>query len=134
MLKKVVLFLLALCAIGVLVSAQAPQTRPQGAQSEGALRNRPGAERQPEFPVPNIREYKPRSTLVVPEHPRPRAKFPAIDIHSHQPVPISAADFDRVVEGMNRNNLRVLVNSSGASGERLRRAVEAIRTSPHRDR
>src|ERR671924_110630 len=101
--KRLVLFLLALCAIGVLVSAQAPQ----GRQSEGALRSRPGAERHPEFPVPDIREYKPRNTLVVPQHPRPRAKFPAIDIHSHQPAPISAPDFDRVVEGMDRNNLRV---------------------------
>src|SRR5919108_1090142 len=101
--KKFVLLLLALCAIGAFVSAQAPQ----GRQSQGALRSRPGAERQPEFPVPDIREYKPRSTLVVPQHPRPRAKFPAIDIHSHQPAPISAGDFDKVVEGMDRNNLRL---------------------------
>ena len=135
--RKTIVFLLVAvaAAIGIFVSAQAPQgTRPGGAQSEGALRNRPGANREPEFPVPDIREYKPRSTLVVPQHPRPRAKFPVIDIHSHQPVPISAADFDRVVEGMDRNNLRVLVNNSGASGERLKQALDAIRSSRHRDR
>lgn len=28
--------------------------------------------------------YDPPSTLVVPEHLTPRAKFPFIDIHSHQ--------------------------------------------------
>ena len=136
MLKRIVLVFVAVAAIGVLIYAQSPQggERRRGAQSEGALRTRPGANRQPEFPVPSILEYKPRSTLVVPQHPRPRAKFPVIDIHSHQPVPISAADFDRVVEGMDRNNLRLLVNSSGASGERLRRALEAIRTSRHKDR
>src|SRR5688572_30678332 len=131
--KQIVLLLVALCAIGALLSAQGPQG-PQGQQSQGALRNRPGANREPEFPTPSIREYKPRSTLVVAEHPRPRAKFPAIDIHSHQPTPISAADFDRVIEGMDRNNLRVLVNNSGASGARLRQALEAIRGSRHRDR
>ena len=136
MLKKFVFLLVAAAvAIGVFVSAQPPQgSRPGGAQSEGALRNRPGANREPEFPVPNIREYKPRNTLVVPQHPRPRAKFPVIDIHSHQPVPISAADFDRVVEGMDRNNLRVLVNNSGASGEELKQALDAIRSGRHRDR
>jgi uncharacterized protein len=135
--------LLAVCTIGVMVLTQAttgqqssrPQgPRPEGDQSEGALRNRPGANREPEFPPPTIREYKPRSTLVVPQHPTPRAKYPAIDIHSHQPAPISAADFDKVVEGMDRNNLRVLVNNSGASGARLRQALEAIRGSRHRDR
>jgi predicted TIM-barrel fold metal-dependent hydrolase len=137
MLKRILFILIAAVAIGILVYAQSPRT-PQGptrgAQSDGALRNRPGANREPEFPVPNIREYKPRSTLVVPEHPKPRAKFPAIDIHSHQPVPISPADFDRVVEGMDRNNLRVLVNNSGASGDRLKRAIEAIQSSRHKDR
>ena len=46
---------------------------------------RPAEGREPEFPPPNIREYKPRSTLVVPQHPVPRAKFPVIDIHGHPP-------------------------------------------------
>src|ERR671910_2855381 len=113
MLKKIVLLLVALTAtIGVFLSAQAPQgSRPGGAQSEGALRSRPGANREPEFPVPDIREYKPRSTLVVPQHPRPRAKFPVIDIHSHQPVPISAQEFDQVVASMDRLNPQVLVDA-----------------------
>ncbi len=29
-------------------------------------------------------EYNPKSTLVVPENPKSKAKFPFIDIHSHQ--------------------------------------------------
>jgi predicted TIM-barrel fold metal-dependent hydrolase len=122
--------LVAVCAASVFASAQGPADP----QSQGALRNRPGSNREPEFPVPSIREYKPRSTLVVSQHPTPRAKYPAIDTHSHQPIPISAADFDRVVGGMDRNNLRVLVNTSGASGARLRQALDAIRTSRHKDR
>jgi uncharacterized protein len=105
-----------------------------GAQSDGALRPRPGADRQPEFPEPTIREYRPRSTLVVPEHPVPRAKYPVIDIHSHQPSPIGEAQFAQVVEAMDALNLQVLVNASGVSGARLEQAVAAIRSSPHRDR
>ncbi len=129
MIKRVALFAV-LAAAGSLADAQAPQ----GPQSQGALGRRPGADRQPEFPVPNIRDYKPRSTLVVPHHPVPRAKFPVIDIHSHQPAPISAQQFDAVVASMDPLNLQVLVNASGASGDRLRQSVDAIRGSRHRDR
>ena len=130
MTSRVVAVAAACTLAAALVAAQAPQ----GQQSEGALRARPGADRQPEFPAPTIREYKPRTTLVVPQHPVPRAKFPVIDIHSHQPAPISPAEFDQVVASMDRLNLQVLVNASGASGDRLREAIAAIRASRHRDR
>jgi predicted TIM-barrel fold metal-dependent hydrolase len=103
-------------------------------QSSGQVRPRPAEGRQPEFTPPNIREYKPKSTLVAPQHLVPRAKFPVIDIHSHQSTPIAAAEFDRVVQGMNANNLRLLVNLSGGSGTRIRQGVDAIRASKHSDR
>jgi hypothetical protein len=62
-----------------------------GQQPPGQIRPRPAEGRQPEFQPPTIREYKPKSLLVVPQHPVPRAKFPVIDIHSHQSTPISPA-------------------------------------------
>jgi predicted TIM-barrel fold metal-dependent hydrolase len=107
---------------------------PQGQQSEGAIQNRPGATRKPTLPPPSIVDYKPRSTLVVPQHPVPRAKYPVIDIHSHQPAPIGNAQFDQIVSSMNALNLQVLVNVSGASGEDLVKAMAALRSSKHRDR
>jgi predicted TIM-barrel fold metal-dependent hydrolase len=103
-------------------------------QPRGQVRPRPAEGREPQLQPPTIREYKPKSTLVVPQHPVPRAKFPVIDIHSHQATPISAAEFDRVMKGMEENNLRILVNLSGSSGDQLRRGVEAIRGSKYRDR
>ena len=69
-----ILILVAL-ALGV-VAAQQPQ-------GPGQLRPRPGTGREPEFPAPKITDYKPKSTLVVPEHPVPRAKFPVVDVHTH---------------------------------------------------
>src|SRR5947199_9413583 len=87
------------------------------AQSPGQIRTRPAEGREPEFKPPTIREYKPKSMLVTPQHPVPRAKFPVIDIHSHQPTPISAAEYDRVMAGMEANNLHVLVNLSGSWGD-----------------
>ena len=119
--------------VAVLVSATAIAIGvaqvPQGPQSQGALQSRPGADRQPEFPVPNIREYKPHSTLVVAQHPVPRAKFPVIDIHSHQPAPISEEQFATLVKSMDPLNLQLLVNASGVSGERLARSIAAIKAS-----
>jgi uncharacterized protein len=105
------------------------------AQGPGrSLRPRPGDGRAPEFPPPTILDYKPRNTLVVPVHPVPRAKFPVIDIHSHQPTPIAAADLDTVVRGMEQNNLRILVNLSGGSGDRLKQGLAAVAGSKHKDR
>ncbi len=34
-----------------------------------------------------IEEYDPKSTLVVPQHPVTRAKYPFIDVHNHQRNP-----------------------------------------------
>jgi uncharacterized protein len=103
-------------------------------QAPGQVRPRPAEGREPEFRPPTIREYKPKSQLVTPQHPVPRARFPVVDIHSHQPTPISAAEFDRVMKGMEANNLQVLVNLSGSSGDRLRRGIEAIKSSRFHDR
>ena len=121
--------LVSIAAASVIV-AQAPS----GRQSEGALQARPGADRQPEFPVPDIRQYKPKSSLVVPEHPTPRAKYPVIDLHSHHNLPLPAADFKRVVTSMDALNLRVLVNSTGESGAGLDEALRSIRASGYADR
>ena len=53
---------------------------------------------------------------------------------SHQPNPMTAAQLDEVVAAMDRLNLRVLVNLSGDSGATLRRGLDAIRASRHKDR
>ena len=100
----------------------------------GVQRGRPGEGRTPEFPPPSIIDYKPRTTLKVAEHKVPKAKFPVIDIHSHQPTPITPEQFDKVVQGMDANNLRVLINLSGGYGERMRQGLDALAKSPHRDR
>jgi len=103
-------------------------------QTPGQIRPRPAEGREPEFKPPTIREYHPKSQLVTPQHLVPKAKFPVIDIHSHQPTPISNAEFARVVKGMDDNNLRLLVNLSGSWGDHLRQGLDAIKKSPYADR
>jgi predicted TIM-barrel fold metal-dependent hydrolase len=115
----------ALVVVAASVAAQ---------QGPGQMRARPGEGRQPEWPAPSITESRPKSTLVVPQHPRQRAKYPTIDVHSHHGTPISAVDLDRVVGAMDALNLLLLVNLSGGSGDRLKRGLRAIADSPHRDR
>ena len=71
----------------------------------------------------SIEDYDPKSTLVVPEHPVTRAKFPFIDVHNHQDRGQSASDVQRLVQDMDSLNMRVMVNLSGGSGEELARGL-----------
>ena len=73
-----------------------------------------------------IEEYEPKSTLVVSEHKLERAKFPFIDIHSHHWNP-TPEEVDRLVKEMDTINLRVMVNLSGGTGDRLKRTVEVMK-------
>ncbi|HUO85087.1 MAG TPA: amidohydrolase family protein [Thermoanaerobaculia bacterium] len=65
-------------------------------------------------------EYEPKSTLVVPEHPRSRAKYPFIDVHSHHRGALSAEQAAELVAAMDAMNMRILVNLSGGSGDDFR--------------
>ena len=124
MMKRAALLLLGLAAVVPLIAQQAP----------GQIRPRPAEGREPEFKPPTIREYQPKSQLVTLQHPVPRAKYPVIDIHSHQSTPISPAEYDRVMKGMEANNLQILVNLSGSFGDRLRQGVDALKASKYKDR
>jgi predicted TIM-barrel fold metal-dependent hydrolase len=140
--RQSIVLLAAAAAVGttVFLSAQR-QTPPQpGGRSRtasagcppGQTEVRPGRCQAPEMPPPSILDYRPKSTLVVAEHPVPKAKFPVVDIHNHEAA--TAESMPRMIRDMDALNLRVLNNLSGGSGERLKRNVEAIRNSPYRDR
>jgi predicted TIM-barrel fold metal-dependent hydrolase len=73
-----------------------------------------------------IEEYEPKSTLVVPQHPVTRAKYPFIDVHNHQ-RDMSKTAIDKLVRDMDSINLRVMVNLSGGSGATLRNIVESMK-------
>jgi hypothetical protein len=131
----------AVALIGTTLLFAQRQTTPRpGQQSEssstvcppGQTEVRAGRCEAPQIPPPSILDYRPKSTLVVEEHPVPRAKFPVVDIHSHEAA--TPDNMARLVREMDALNLRVLNNLSGGSGERLKRNVEAIRNSTYRDR
>jgi predicted TIM-barrel fold metal-dependent hydrolase len=125
--------------LGIALAAQGPGmrggTRIQAGQEcpPGTTETRPGNCQAPQEPAPSILDYRPRSTLVTAEHPVPRAKFPAIDVHGHAGLDSPEA-IASVIAAMDALNLRVYVGASGYSGERLTRVMASINASPHKDR
>ena len=74
----------------------------------------------------SFEDYNPESTLVVPENPVIRAKFPFIDIHGHQ-YRMPEQDLAPVIAAMDTLNMGIMVNLSGRSGEELIKSVKNIK-------
>jgi len=75
--------------------------------------------------VPAFHEYDPPSTLVVPENPVSRAKYPFVDVHNHQ-VGMPDENLGELVEAMDQLNMAVMVNLSGRGFRRLELAEGKI--------
>ena len=131
-------------AAAVALTANVVMLGGQGGGQQG-VRIKPGEEcppgmtevryltcRAPNTPPPSIVDYRPRSTVVAPEHPVPKAKYPVIDIHNH--LTMTAENIEQMVRDMDELNLRVLVNLSGGSGAEFKQGMDFIRGSPHKDR
>ena len=82
-------------------------------------------------PVPTmtVEEYEPRSTLVVPQHILTRAKYPFIDVHTHYNAVMPRAQLDQLVAELDRINLRVAVNLSGGTGNRLAAGMKNMKSA-----
>jgi len=105
---------------------------PNGACPPGHTLVRIGRCQAPEVPPPSILDYRPKSTLVVEAHMVPKAKYPVVDIHSHQTA--TAQNMPGLIAEMDALNLQVLNNLSGGSGAALKAKTDAIRNSPYKDR
>ncbi len=80
----------------------------------------------------SFEEYDPKSTLVVPGAEIPRAKFPFIDVHSHQ-RDMSPEALERMLSDMDALNEGIMVNLSGGSGKALQKKTANIaKTHPNR--
>ncbi|HEY9229165.1 MAG TPA: amidohydrolase family protein [Gemmatimonadaceae bacterium] len=84
----------------------------------------------PEMAAPSIVDYRPVSTLKVPEHMVKTAKYPAIDYHGHpQGLLNSAEGIAQLGAALDSLNVRMMVAADNMSGERLQRAMAVIRAS-----
>jgi predicted TIM-barrel fold metal-dependent hydrolase len=85
--------------------------------------------------VPSILDYRPRSTLVVPGHPVPRAKYPVIDFHGHPRELLGSTETLASLGGeLDALNVRLMVSAGNTSGEELRRVVATIAASEMKTR
>lgn len=65
----------------------------------------------------SFEEYNPKSNLIVPEHLVTRAKFPFVDIHSHQ-WSMTKEKIAQLVKEMDEINMGTMVNLSGRGFDR----------------
>ncbi len=85
----------------------------------------------PEGPIPSIVDYRPRNTLIVPEHKIPRAKYPVIDFHGHPGGNLASVEsIERMGRQLDSLNIRMMIAAENMSGERLQRAMSVIQASP----
>lgn len=63
-----------------------------------------------------LRDYRPQSTLVTPQHFLERAKFPAVDVHCHWSL---EQDPRQMLAAMDALNVQYAVNLSGGYGTAL---------------
>jgi predicted TIM-barrel fold metal-dependent hydrolase len=112
-------------------SARTTSIQPGETCPAGTTEIRPRLCQAPEIAPPSILDYRPRSTLVAPAHPVPKAKYPAIDFHGHpQGLVGSSEGLDRLGSSLDSLNVRLMVVANNMSGEDLRRTLAVIRESP----
>ena len=83
----------------------------------------------PAPPAPTIEEYEPKAMLVVPKTVVPRAKYPFIDIHTHQR---DVTKLDSLLKDMDSINMKIMLSSPvrGSFGERTKRFLDGIKAHP----
>ncbi len=137
--RSVILGLSAAFVSATMLTAQPPggggfrgSTTIQPGEScpPGTTEIRPQNCMAPESAAPSILDYRPRSTLIVPAHPVPRAKYPVIDFHGHPQANLgSVENLERMGRSLDSLNVRLMIAADNMSGERLQRAMSVINAS-----
>jgi uncharacterized protein len=114
---------------------RASEMVPGGECPPGMTEVRPNNCGRPELPAPSILDYRPASTLVVPEHKVPKAKFPVVDYHGHPQQLLNTPEgLTSLINSLDSLNVRLMMVADAMTGDRLKRAVDAIAASPYKDR
>jgi predicted TIM-barrel fold metal-dependent hydrolase len=80
-------------------------------------------------------QFQPRSMLALPEHRPARAKFPAVDVHTHERKKLrqTSEALDEFVRLLDNQNIAVCVSLDGELGDRLEEHKQFLWTK-YRDR
>ena len=97
----------------------------------GTTEIRPRSCMAPEFPPPSNFDYRPRNTLVVPEHKMRMAKFPVIDFHGHISGLLgSQQGMDSLLASIDSLNVKLMIAADNVSGQRLTTLTAAVEANP----
>jgi uncharacterized protein len=128
--------LLLLLLFAAPAAAQRPGTggvtiQPGESCPPGMTEIRPRSCMAPEAAPPSILDYRPVSTLVVPAHHVPTARFPVIDFHGHPGGRVASPEgLAALGASLDSLNVRLMVVAENVSGDRLRDMLATIRASP----
>ena len=93
----------------------------------GMTEVRPNMCQAPELAAPSIVDYRPRSTLVVPVHMVPKAKFPVIDFHGHPAGALGSPErIAALGASLDSINVRMMIVADNVSGDELKRSIAAV--------
>ncbi|MCC6318589.1 MAG: amidohydrolase family protein [Gemmatimonadaceae bacterium] len=111
---------------------QGTQIKPGEQCPAGMTEVRPRNCQAPTMPAPSIVDYRPRNTLKAPEHPVPKAKFPAIDYHGHPGGAYlqSAEGLAQLGQALDGLNVRMIIAANNTSGDQLKRQIDLVKASP----
>jgi predicted TIM-barrel fold metal-dependent hydrolase len=126
----------ATAIFAAVVSAQpggdrATSIKPGEECPPGTTEIRPRSCMGPQDAAPNILDYRPKSTLVVPEHLVKKARYPAIDFHGHPFAMLgSVQSLAQMGAQLDSLNVRAIVVANNVSGDALKQMMATIRSSP----
>ena len=82
-------------------------------------------------PAPTIEDYEPKAMLVVPKTTVNKARYPFIDIHTHQ-RPTTREGLDTLARDMDTLNMRIMISSpvSGSFGAKTKAVIDNMKAHP----
>jgi predicted TIM-barrel fold metal-dependent hydrolase len=110
---------------------RATSIKPGESCPPGTTEIRPRSCMGPESAAPSILDYRPRSTLVTPEHLVKKARYPAIDFHGHPQAMLGSVEsLARMGADLDALNVRMMMVANNVSGDELKRMEATINASP----
>jgi predicted TIM-barrel fold metal-dependent hydrolase len=76
-----------------------------------------------------LEDFQPRSMLVTPATPVPRAKFPVIDVHTHVSGlgrPAAPDQIAQILRWMDELNIQTMLNLTGGAADNLKRTIASL--------
>ena len=112
----------------ILIPSPGQSGLPQPSQSQGEIGYKSAADADQKKTL-LLKDFQPVSMLHAPAHPVDRAKYYVIDVHNHVNDAMGIDDPmppQRVVDIMNRTNVKTVVILTGMWGEKLQRVIDTM--------